>query len=837
MENWPLVDVLISFFSTGFPLEKAIRYVQLRRPLCVNDLSMQTVLWDRRTVLGMLAAAGVPTPFSMYATRDGGPSLAPDVVADIKDRLGIDFSERVPTSQVEMRGHDCLVIDGKEMYKSFVEKPVSGEDHNVNIYFSKERGGGGRRLFRKVGNKSSEFDAEMVEPRTEGSYIYEEFMDVDNAEDIKVYTIGPDFAHAETRKSPVVDGLVKRNPDGKEIRYVTQLSEEEREMARKISLAFKQYICGFDLLRVGDKSYVIDVNGWSFVKGNDQYYDLCAEKLVRFSMVNTVPRPLRRMSHSSMPAGTSSWVLKTNVTVFRHGDRTPKQKLKRSFKRDEPWSAPLFALLHGHTDEIILRQNLELVTAALDEAMMLPGANTADLGIVREVIERKKDLPGTKIQMKPAVSKDTGELDKMQLVVKWGGEFSHAALHQAKDYGANMRRDMLLMNKEALNNCTVYTSSERRVSASAEIFAAAFLDDGANSKPREMIVRKDLLDDSNAAKDLMDVVKKELKSILRPDAPNASERPEGWPADLPPPAFMGDAIKEILLSLRETMRKNYAKLDVDNVQARWCTHETPALFRERWEKLIEDFEEKANEPSRASELADMLSHDGLHNRAFLERIMGDDDEQPHLARLHRLYRMSLSLFDFVCPREYGITPEEKKQIGVLTSLPLLNNIIDNLSESASEKGRCVLYFTKESHVHTLLNLIMASNLSVIMPVLPPLDYFSSITFEVYERESDSPEAGKNVPERSLVISVSEGAHSSEILFINLDARHALTPLPSRPLTSHMDFDDVLRRLSAHREQRRHTNIARGQIEGSAVYFGQEDADQQTVPISAQLHED
>ena len=174
---------------------------------------------------------------------------------------------------------------------------------------------------------------------------------------------------------------------------------------------------------------------------------------------------------------------------------------------------------------------------------------------------------------------------------------------------------------------------------------------------------------------------------------------------------------------------------------------------------------------------------------------------------------------------------------MLTSLPLLNNIIDNLSESASEKGRCVLYFTKESHVHTLLNLIMASNLSVIMPVLPPLDYFSSITFEVYERESDAPEAGKKVPERSLVISVSEGAHSSEILFINLDARHALTPLPSRPLTSHMDFDDVLRRLSAHREQRRHTNIARGQIEGSAVYFGQEDADQQTVPISAQLHED
>ena len=496
---WPIVDVLISFFSGGFPLEKAIEYADLRKPVLVNDLRLQKVLWDRRLVLSILDVTRVRTPRRLEVNRDGGPfgALEP-AIADELRKLGIKVDEKkqleAESCRLKEGDEDVLVIgegkNAREIKKPYVEKPVSGEDHNIHIYFAKAKGGGGRRLFRKVGNKSSEYDPHLIHPRTDGSYIYEEFMDVDNAEDIKIYTIGPHFVHAETRKSPVVDGLVKRNPEGKEIRYITKLTDEEIRTATAISQAFKQNICGFDLLRVGKKSYVIDVNGWSFVKGNDFYYDKCAEILGKFCKANAAAMPSRRTlaaaaaglsidgsgatairsasgssshppsaaaSNAASAAGSlvdsddgaspsrsalaasegaagsasitaeqqSSWQLKANVTVFRHGDRTPKQKLKRSFKPKDRWAAPLIELLQGRREEIILRSNLALVSDAAKKALEMEGANVEDLKLVVDVIERKKDAPGTKIQMKPSFDKETGELEKMQLIIKWGGEVSH----------------------------------------------------------------------------------------------------------------------------------------------------------------------------------------------------------------------------------------------------------------------------------------------------------------------------------------------------------------------------------------------------------------------------
>ncbi|KAK6347829.1 hypothetical protein TWF718_005653 [Orbilia javanica] len=1097
VENWPTCDFLISFFSSGFPLDKAIRYVTLRKPFCVNSLPMQKVLWDRRLVLRILDSIKVPTPKRVEVSRDGGPYLSPATATALYEHTGIklppsgDPAWKAPQS-VELIDEDTISVDGVTLKKPFVEKPVSGEDHNIRIYYSKAQGGGGRKLFRKVGNKSSEFDPNLSKPRSSGSFIYEQFMVVDNSEDVKGYTVGTEFCHAETRKSPVVDGLVRRNTNGKEIRFVTTLTPVESSMAIKIVKSFGQNVCGFDLLRVNGKSFVIDVNGWSFVKDNNEYYDKCAEKLrsifidvkekhapgrarsnsnanqasidrsqsqsrinrfsaTKQSLGNSLNQLLHRSPSTSRlsidrtsskdkeppspgpgtpppgnptllqtPASSGTlqvtapvpiphaagsvrsnpesapptqeapvlagpkhtWKLKGMVAVLRHADRTPKQKFKFSFH-----TQPFVDLLKGHKDEVILvEEGLEQVLLATEAALKEGIEDREKVKLLRNALQRKMAYPGTKVQIKPQGLKkknsvklkekplseaapgavvdpsnesfipDTGTtadetaiptndaslksskdlspvainddyvVDKLQLIIKWGGEPTHSARYQSQDLGENMRKDLLLMNREVLNDVTIFTSSERRVSTSAHIWAASFLDVKEISQGR-IAIRKDLLDDSNAAKDEMDKVKKKLKTLLRKGA----EAPPqfAWPREnFPEPSVVMQNVVQLMKFHQKVMQYNYkkyfgegedgslvptpaaqekyskstpaggssgamagalAQANATNViQSRWCCGEDPALFRERWEKLFVEFCEtkgKEPDPSKISELYDTMKFDALHNRQFLETMftpsseimeeegiidtgsngngstngvsgnptesaadstedsgkaggilrnhrlgrrrgsrrgtspqgrpsITDDDASSkvdkyraaikddfRLTKLRELYRMAKVLFDFVSPQEYGIDNNEKLEIGLLTSLPLLKQIVKDLEHvQASDTAQSFFYFTKESHVYTLLNCILESGIKTKMErnAIPELDYLTQICFELYESEN------KNVPgatpcdpntsSYSIRISISPGCHSNDPLDMQLDAKHCIGVTPRRNLIGHHDWKELLARF-------------------------------------------
>jgi len=260
VEVWPRCDCLIAFHSRGFPLEKAKAYEALVKPFVLNDLRKQDVLRDRRLVYKTLQAAGVPMPRHVCMSRDW------------------EETGGVPPQTFE-EFDDYIIVNGTRMEKPFVEKPVDSDDHNINIYYPMSAGGGSKKLFRKVDNISSAYYADAHSVRRDGSYLYEEFLDTQGT-DVKVYAVGPYYGHAEARKSPALDGIVMRGGDGKELRYPVILSWIEKDIAFKVYHAFKQTVCGFDILRTPDgKTLVCDVNGWSFVKKSRKYYDDCAALL------------------------------------------------------------------------------------------------------------------------------------------------------------------------------------------------------------------------------------------------------------------------------------------------------------------------------------------------------------------------------------------------------------------------------------------------------------------------------------------------------------------------------------------------------------------------------
>ncbi|KAI8849269.1 histidine phosphatase superfamily-domain-containing protein [Chytridium lagenaria] len=767
IENWPTCDFLISFFSTGFPLEKAIRYANLRKPFCINDLTMQKVLMDRRLVLKILDSINVPTPKRLISSHlsNRAPDTTKEIVDDVYQRTGTDIS------------HETFI---NSIQDPFVEKPVSGEDHNIRIYYPTSEGGGMRRLFRKVGNKSSEFCPTVDAIRDDGSYIYEEFMFVDNAEDVKVYTIGEGFAHAETRKSPVVDGIVRRNSEGKEIRYITALSDEEKEISRKVCKAFGQTVCGFDLLRAYGKSYVIDVNGWSFVKGNDEYYDKCAQ-ILKALFIDVAKKRRRSPISRSIE---SQWRLKAFLSVLRHGDRTPKQKAKFNFK-----SKPFMSLLKSGDEEVVLKNDqIQQVSIACNEAIQSQLEDANSLQSLRAILDLKAELPGTKIQVKPSYNKTDKSLEKVQLIVKWGGEFTHGGKHQSKDLGENLRKDLRIINKALLEDIKVYSSSERRVMATADIFVKAYLD--IPQLPDGLItVSKEMLDDSNAAKEQMEAVKTKLQAILNPNEP--IKLPEYYlPEDIDDPEAFLQEIIDLLSKIRGVMQSNLEEGDeILSIQDRWCCAESPYLFKERWEKIFKDFcdvDRSAFEPSKISELYDSLKYDLLHNREFCEAIFASPEFGRDL--LKQLYGKAKTLFDFIAPQEYGIQPGEKLEIGMLNSMSLLRQIVEDLKKGRDSEAPCTrLYFTKESKVISLLNIVLLCGLptKVRNHEIDELDYLTQITFELHERNSAEGQ------EYSLRIGFSPGAHDPNLIDQTLDGRHSLSVAPRRWISEHISLDEAL----------------------------------------------
>nr|XP_012297583.1 inositol hexakisphosphate and diphosphoinositol-pentakisphosphate kinase 1 isoform X5 [Aotus nancymaae] len=795
VENWPSCHCLISFHSKGFPLDKAVAYSKLRNPFLINDLAMQYYIQDRREVYRILQEEGIDLP--RYAVLNRDPAR--------------------PEECNLIEGEDQVEVNGAVFPKPFVEKPVSAEDHNVYIYYPSSAGGGSQRLFRKIGSRSSVYSPESSVRKT-GSYIYEEFMPTDGT-DVKVYTVGPDYAHAEARKSPALDGKVERDSEGKEIRYPVMLTAMEKLVARKVCVAFKQTVCGFDLLRANGHSFVCDVNGFSFVKNSMKYYDDCAKILGNTIMRELAPQfqipwsiPTEAEDIPIVPTTSGTMMeLRCVIAIIRHGDRTPKQKMKMEVTHPR-----FFALFEKHggykTGKLKLKRPeqlqevLDITRLLLAELEKEPGGEieekTGKLEQLKSVLEMYGHFSGInrKVQLTyyPHGVKASNEGQDPQrealapsllLVLKWGGELTPAGRVQAEELGRAFRCmypggqgdyagfpgcGLLRLHSTFRHDLKIYASDEGRVQMTAAAFAKGLLALEGELTPILVQMVKSanmngLLDsDGDSLSSCQHRVKARLHHILQQDAPFG---PEDYDQLAPTrstsllnsmtiiqnPVKVCDQVFALIENLTHQIQERMQ--DPRSVDLQLYHSETLELMLQRWSKLERDFRQKSGryDISKIPDIYDCVKYDVQHNGSL------------GLQGTAELLRLSKALADVVIPQEYGISREEKLEIAVGFCLPLLRKILLDLQRTHEDEsvnklhplysrgvlspGRHVrtrLYFTSESHVHSLLSVFRYGGLLDetqdaqwqraldYLSAISELNYMTQIVIMLYEDNTQDP---------------------------------------------------------------------------------------------------
>ncbi|KAI5105372.1 inositol hexakisphosphate and diphosphoinositol-pentakisphosphate kinase 1 isoform X5 [Silurus meridionalis] len=794
VEKWPLCHCLISFHSKGFPLDKAVSYAKLRSPLLINDLNMQYFIQDRREVYRILKEEGIDLPRFAVLNRD-------------PDR---------PEECSLVEGEDHVEVNGEMFHKPFVEKPVSAEDHNVYIYYPTSAGGGSQRLFRKIGSRSSVYSPESTVRKT-GSYIYEEFMPTDGT-DVKVYTVGPDYAHAEARKSPALDGKVERDSEGKEIRYPVMLTAMEKLVARKVCMAFKQTVCGFDLLRANGHSFVCDVNGFSFVKNSMKYYDDCAKVLGNMVMRELAPHfhipwsiPMEAEDIPIVPTTSGTMMeLRCVIAVIRHGDRTPKQKMKMEVRNSLFFD--LFEKYGGYkTGKLKLKKPKQL-QEVLDIARQL----LAELGQHNDCeIEEKKSkleqlktvlemyghfsginrkvqltyLPNGQLKASSEEEDSQKEGPSLLLVLKWGGELTPAGRVQAEELGRAFRCmypggqgdyagfpgcGLLRLHSTYRHDLKIYASDEGRVQMTAAAFAKGLLALEGELTPILVQMVKSanmngLLDsDSDSLTDCQQRVKARLHEIMQKEqdfceedyqklAPTESPSLVNSMRIIENPVKTCDQVFALIQSLTHQIRKWLE--DPKSADLQLYHSETLELMLQRWSKLERDFRMKNGryDISKIPDIYDCVKYDTQHNSSLgLENTL-------------ELFRLSRALADIIIPQEYGINKMEKLDIASAYCLPLVKKIQLDLQRTHEDEavnklhplysrgvmspGRHVrtrLYFTSESHVHSLLSIFRYGGLlneekdeqwkqaMDYLSAVTELNYMTQIVIMLYEDNNKDP---------------------------------------------------------------------------------------------------
>uniref|UniRef100_A0ACB8E504 Inositol hexakisphosphate and diphosphoinositol-pentakisphosphate kinase 1 n=1 Tax=Sphaerodactylus townsendi TaxID=933632 RepID=A0ACB8E504_9SAUR len=503
--------------------------------------------------------------------------------------------------------------------------------------------------------------------------------------------------------------------------------------------------------------------------------------------------------------------LRCVIAVIRHGDRTPKQKMKMEVKHTRFFA--LFEKYEGYKTGKLKLKKPEQLQEVLDITRVLvleqgaPEDSEAEeqkskLEQLKTVLEMYGHFSGInrKVQLtylpygRPKASSEDEDARKVAspsllLVLKWGGELTPAGRVQAEELGRAFRCmypggqgdyagfpgcGLLRLHSTYRHDLKIYASDEGRVQMTAAAFAKGLLALEGELTPILVQMVKSanmngLLDsDSDSLSSCQHRVKARLREIMQKDAEFCQEDQEKLAPTgstsliksmgiIKNPVEVCDQVFALIENLTCQIQKHLEDPKFADLQL--YHSETLELMLQRWRKLEQDFRLKNRryDISKIPDIYDCIKYDVQHNTSL------------QLEGTAELFKLSKALADVVIPQEYGISKQEKLEIAVGFCLPLIRKIQLDLQRTHEDEsvnklhplysrgvlspGRHVrtrLYFTSESHVHSLLSIFRYGGLldesrdpqwkraMDHLGAISELNYMTQIVIMLYEDNNKDP---------------------------------------------------------------------------------------------------
>ncbi|KAJ8396739.1 hypothetical protein AAFF_G00015770 [Aldrovandia affinis] len=333
---------------------------------------------------------------------------------------------------------------------------------------------------------------------------------------------------------------------------------------------------------------------------------------------------------------------------------------------------------------------------------------------------------------------------------------------------------LLRLHSTYRHDLKIYASDEGRVQMTAAAFAKGLLALEGELTPILVQMVKSanmngLLDsDSDSLIGCQQRVKARLHDIMQKNQEFTEDdyrklAPTGSPSlvnsmrTLENPVSTCDQVYGLIQSLTSQIRRRLE--DPKSADLQLYHSETLELMLQRWSKLERDFRMKSGryDISKIPDIYDCVKYDVQHNVSLgLENTL-------------ELLRLSRALADIVIPQEYGISKAEKLEIAYAYCLPLVKKIQLDLQRTHEDESvnklhplysrgvmspgrhmRTRLYFTSESHVHSLLSIFRYGGLlnegkdeqwkraMDYLSAVSELNYMTQIVIMLYEDNNKDP---------------------------------------------------------------------------------------------------